>query len=578
MRRRRWRRRTSRATLITSVTVSGSGFAQAGLCENFTATVHGSGDFDRSVKWFVNDVVGGSADTGTINSGGNYCAPPQPPSSNPVTIKAVANGDPTKAGSISSRVIQIQISPTQAQLHIGDTQLFTATMAGAVNNSPVWMVNGNVGGDATVGTISPAGLSTASSKVTHLAISVEVGPSDTKTVFASANMTVAGRILITPLDPQVPLGGTQQFTAQVAGTSDTTVNWRAIYGTISTSGLYTASASQSPDTITAWNVHADGNTTVQITAPHPVITSISPQPATAGQQITISGQNLQSPVTAMFSDTIGGQIPVSGFNSNGSSLTVTVPQGSVTGPFFVRTQPGNLPPVDSNTLTFQRLARLRIRSPKRDLSSGESMTLKYAMLGDATPRTVTFSSDIGSFSGATYLAPANVSSDSFAHISACIAGTQSCDTLMLGLHPFRIAPDPALVGIGQTLQLSAILGGNVTGATWDLQAGGGSLIPSGLYTAGPRVQDGGPAIASATANGDIENVQFGVIGAFRFGQPSLRLCGPARPEHGGIESVEHRGGRQPALRRRIQSSRSVQRQLFLDRHLRHLRPASSHMA
>ena len=505
---------SSAPPVITSVNVSGSSYTQSGVCNNFTATVNGTGNYDHSVKWYVDDVVGGTPETGTITTSGNYCAPGQPPANNPVTIKAVANGDSTKSDTAATRVIAIQISPTQVQLYVGDTQQFSATIAGAANNSPVWMVNGKVGGDSTVGTVSVSGLYTAPAYVTDQAISVEVASADSNSVFATADARVSGKVSITPQNPQVPYQGTQQFTATMIGTNDTSVTWSARYGSINASGFYTATTTQSPDTITARSTHADGNTTVQITAPTPVITSLSPQPATAGQQITVIGQNFLPPLTAMFSDAAGGQIPVTVFNGNNGSFTITVPQGTVTGPFFVRSQPGGLPPVDSNIVTFQRLARLHIRTPHKDLSAGESVTLQYAFLGDSTSQAVTFSADLGSFSGATYLAPSTVASDSFVHITACITGTQSCDSLMLGLHPFRIAPDVPLVGLGQSLQLSAILGGGVTGANWDLLAGGGSLDSGGLYSAGTHLKDGGPAIVAATASGVTQQTQVGVTGAF----------------------------------------------------------------
>ena len=499
--------------VIISVSVSGPADAQAGFCTNFIPIVSGTGNYDRSVTWYVDDVAGGNATTGTIDASGNYCAPAQPPTNNPVTIKAVANGDSTKSGTASTRVIAIQISPTLAQLHIGDPQQFSATESGALNNSIVWMVNGIIDGNATVGTISTNGLYNAPTQA-NASISVEAASADSNSIASSANVTVAGKIQILPQNPQVQYQSTQQFTATIVGTNDTAVTWYAQYGTINTSGLYTASGTQSPDTILARSSHADGSDTVQIFGPTPVITSISPQPATAGQTITISGQHLDPRLTAIFVDAIGGQMPVVAANPNGSSVTVTVPQGSVTGPFFVQTQNGGFSPENSNTLTFQRLARLRIRTPYQDLSAGESVTLQYALLGDSTPRTVTFSADLGTFSGATYQAPGTVTADTFANVTACISGTQSCDTLMLGLHPFRLAPEVPLIGIGKSLQLFAILGGSMTGANWNLLAGGGSLSPSGLYSAGTNLQDGGPAIVSATANSETEQTQVGVTGVF----------------------------------------------------------------
>lgn len=321
-----------------------------------------------------------------------------------------------------------------------------------------------------------------------------------------------GVINISPANPQVVYGGTQQFTAQVVGSSDTQVSWRATYGSINSSGLYTATSMESPDTVYAWTTNANGSTTVQVLGPKPVITSISPQPATAGDQLTITGQNLDAQLTAVFSDAIGGALPVGSSNANGTSATVTVPQGSVTGPFNVTVAEGGLSPQQSNTVPFQRLARLRIRSPQNDVGAGESVDLQYALLGDSTPQTVTFTADQGSFSESIYTAPASVASDSFAHVSACITGTQSCDSLILGLHPFRIAPAVPLVGLGGTLQLSAVGAGG--GVNWNLLAGGGSLQQGGLYTAGTSVLSGGPALVTASNSSVTEETSVGVTGAF----------------------------------------------------------------
>jgi len=433
------------------------------------------------------------------------------PATNPVSIKAVANGDTTKSGTATTTVVSIQVSPTQAQLYVGNTQQFTATIAGTTGGV-TWEVNGIPNGNSTVGTISPSGLYSAPAQVTNQAIAVEAALSAASSVYAGANISVSGLINISPPNTQVLYGGSQKFTAQVIGSSDTQVNWRATYGSIDSSGLYTASATQSPDTVYAWMTNANGSTSVTILGLKPVITSISPQPATAGDQLTITGQNLNSILTAEFPDAIGGSLSVVSSNANGTSATVTVPQGSVTGQFYVTEAQGGLSPQQSNSLQFQRLARLRIRAPQNDVGAGESIDFKYALLGDSTPRTVTFTADQGSFSGSTYLAPASVRSDSFVHVSACITGTQSCDSLILGLHPFRMTPSVPLVPLGGTLQLSDV--GASGSPTWSLLAGGGLLQQGGLYTAGTSVQSGGPALISASSSGVTEQTSVGVTGAF----------------------------------------------------------------
>jgi len=187
---------------IISVRVSGPSYTQSGLCANFTATVSGTGNFDHSVQWYANGTAGGDASSGLINSGGSYCAPANLPSTNPVTIKAVANGDATKSGSETTAVVSIQISPGQAQLYVNGTQQFSATVAGP-SSSVSWQVSGIPGGNSTVGTISANGLYTAPAQVTNQSIAVEAVLPAASSIYASANLTVSGLINISPSNPQV---------------------------------------------------------------------------------------------------------------------------------------------------------------------------------------------------------------------------------------------------------------------------------------------------------------------------------------------------------------------------------------
>jgi len=61
--------------------------------------------------------------------------------------------------------VVVTVSPTNAALQVSAAQQFTATVTGSTNTAVTWSVNGVVGGNATVGTISTAGLYTAPSTV-----------------------------------------------------------------------------------------------------------------------------------------------------------------------------------------------------------------------------------------------------------------------------------------------------------------------------------------------------------------------------------------------------------------------------
>ena len=76
---------------------------------------------------------------------------------------------------------------------------------------------------------------------------------------ASATVTVQTSpvpvgISISPTRASLPTGGSQQFTATVTSTSNTSVTWAASGGTVSSKGLYTAPSSAGTYTVTATSV------------------------------------------------------------------------------------------------------------------------------------------------------------------------------------------------------------------------------------------------------------------------------------------------------------------------------------
>jgi hypothetical protein len=141
----------------TSASVEASGGTQA-----FSATVANS--LDSTVSWQVNGVTGGTATTGTISAGGVYTAPSTVPTSATVTVSAVSNADATKGASAQVTVtpmITVAVSPSSASVAVSASESFSATVRNSSNAAVTWQVNGVAGGNATVGTISGAGLYTA---------------------------------------------------------------------------------------------------------------------------------------------------------------------------------------------------------------------------------------------------------------------------------------------------------------------------------------------------------------------------------------------------------------------------------
>lgn len=117
-------------------------------------------------------------------------------------------------------------------------------------------------------------------------------PSSNPTPTTHSNVSVK----ISPANPQTSSGGTIQFTATVSGTSNVAVTWSATGGTISSTGLFTASKSN-PATVVATSVAnpaANASTTVTLAALSKlVISSSSVPPAESGApyqaSVTASG-------------------------------------------------------------------------------------------------------------------------------------------------------------------------------------------------------------------------------------------------------------------------------------------------
>ncbi len=254
-------------------------------------------------------------------------------------------GPGTNAGTTTPT---ISLNQTSVNLAEGGVQQFTATVQNAGSNNATWSVDGVVGGNSTVGTISSTGKYTApmaagSHTVTAAVVSV---PSIT------AQATVAvGATSVTPASTLVAPSATQQFSATVQGFSNTAVTWsvdgvasgNATVGMISSSGTYTAPASMGTHTITATS---SADTSITATASITVSTiSVSPSSATiaasTAQQFTASVPGAtNAALTWSVDSTAGGNatvgtISTTGFYTapaTGGSHTITA--SSTTNPSF----------------------------------------------------------------------------------------------------------------------------------------------------------------------------------------------------------------------------------------------------
>src|SRR5579864_3851813 len=141
-------------------------------------------------------------------------------------------------GNLVASAISVSVSPTTATVTAGQTQSFTATVAGSTKGV-TWT-------STSVGTVDQNGLFTAVSAGTG---TVTATSAEDTTKSATAQVTVKSSggggggvsVTLTPVTASVSVGKTQQFTANVTGSS-AGVTWTVTgsVGTVDANGMFTA--------------------------------------------------------------------------------------------------------------------------------------------------------------------------------------------------------------------------------------------------------------------------------------------------------------------------------------------------
>ena len=437
----------------------------------------------------------------TSCGGGNSSPPPPPP---PSTITSVT------------------VSPGTGQLRTGDTLPFKAAVKGTgpFNTAVTWLVDGIPGGDATHGTIA-AGVYTAPLSVPNPdPVTITARSIQDSSKSGDATATVYS-LVVSPANPNVPYGHTQQFTAQVIGLDNPTVEFVMASGSgrVTIDGFFTApTVIFNPveiDKITTTVLGGGSPVTTQITVtiPPPVLTSITPNGASAWETVTVDGEDLFGCWKIVFPGPNGLSRKVD-LQEVASQLTAMIPLGAASGPVHLECTPIQGVSNTSNVIDFIRLPNLRVHAREKDLSSGEAMQLDWRLLGANTPSQVNWTADAGTInSNGLYQAPI-VSAESFARVTGCVQDTRSCNTVLLRILPFRITPPTPVVDLGKTIQLDALQGGSFLTPEWSVLAGGGTITNGGLYTAPTAVPQAGEIPIAAKAGTTTEQTSVAVSGAF----------------------------------------------------------------
>ncbi len=109
------------------------------------------------------------------------------------------------SGTTTPPTVTVAVSPLSATVQVSTTRQFTATVSSGA--TPIWKVNGVVGGNSTVGTITTSGLYTAPSAVPTAGVSVSATAPTGESGSASVTVQTATAPPPGPTIPPVPAPG-----------------------------------------------------------------------------------------------------------------------------------------------------------------------------------------------------------------------------------------------------------------------------------------------------------------------------------------------------------------------------------
>jgi len=242
-------------------------------------------------------------------------------------LSGCGSGTASSAPSIS---VTVTVSPSSASIQAGATQQFLATVTGSSNTAVAWTVDGVAGGNATVGTISTAGLYTAPTTAGQHTITATSAADTTKSASATVSATQTISVAVTPVSAAIQAGATQQFQATVTGSSNTAVTWavdgvtggNATVGIISTTGLYTAPTTTGQHTITVTSA-ADTTKSASSTVTVTQTISVAVTPASASVQAGAT-QQFQATVTGSSTTAVTWAVDgVAGGNTTVGTISTT---------------------------------------------------------------------------------------------------------------------------------------------------------------------------------------------------------------------------------------------------------------
>ena len=187
----------------------------------------------------------------TVNSGRTYvtfaAAAGTVQNNQTATVTATLNSGTQTATITLLSPVYVSVSPPTVSLAAGQTEQFTATVSGGSGVTAVtWGETPNLGNISNGLYTAPASL--AGQQVVTVQATSVADSSKSATATVTLNPSSMVSVSLTPTTAALNDSQTQQFTANVNGTSNTALSWSLdpAVGTISSYGLYTAPALSGP--------------------------------------------------------------------------------------------------------------------------------------------------------------------------------------------------------------------------------------------------------------------------------------------------------------------------------------------
>ena len=152
-------------------------------------------------------------------------APATVPSPNAVTITAVSQAATSATATATVTIdsgIRVTVTPSIVFLGTGETLQFLAAVSGSTNQAVTWQVNGEAGGDSTVGTVTAQGLYTAppSAPTTGNITVTAISQADTsQSAGAAVNIETASDPTVVSVSPTHAGQGSLFIDAYITGTN-----------------------------------------------------------------------------------------------------------------------------------------------------------------------------------------------------------------------------------------------------------------------------------------------------------------------------------------------------------------------